>query len=281
MSKDITFTRASLPEFGLLVSEKIYKEADISLGILKNSIPCGLVCANFKNYQYVISWIYIDKDQRKKGYGKALLEEFTRLIRKAGEIYPITISFSSTYDELLGLFNSLEHFYVTVEGSIYYILPGDVNKSDLYKKLATSNEKSCKSYYQFQDACKDNFLKKLKNKYPQYFRLVNEYLDIFLPDLSLAWGEKEILAAVFTRKIGKKELDISFMYSEDVLGCGLVLVGLIKNIDKKYKDYSIRIITTSLEAKAMVEKIFKDYKEEYLLQANWDFRLPGEYPAFN
>jgi len=275
------FARVTLPEFAVLVPERIYNEAIISLGILEKGIPCGVICASFENYQYKLSWLYIDEKKRKKGYATALLTEMLSVIRTAGETYPMNMSFTSMDSDLLGFFSSYEHFYVRPVGEIYNIPSEFRNTGETYSKLSEINGSKCRSYYQYDSTIKDSFLKRLRKRYPQFANMVNEDIEIYEPELSFAYGKKEIRAAVFCKISDEKEIDVSFIYSEDAIAFGMVLVALIDKIENNYQDHALRIICVNDKSRAFVWKLFSDAKPEYLLQADWDLRLPGEYPAFN
>jgi len=280
MSAKYEFARVTMPGFENLVTESIINNAIVSLGILEKGIPCGVVCADLRDYHYTITWLYVDKKKRRKGYATALITELTSLIREAGETYPMQINLTSMDADILGFFENYEHFYVRTVGDIFIIPPGKRAKGKIYSDLCKTEGRLCHSYYEYSSEMKDVFLKRLQDKYPQFYRILRADIGAYKPDLTLAYGKTDIRAAVFVKEIEDKTLDISVLISDDVIALGMVLLSLIKAVESDYKDYSLRIITVNRKSKALVHKLFPEKTYEYLLQADWDLRLPGEYPAF-
>lgn len=281
MPEKLEFARVTMPEFEVLVPENIYNDAFISLGILEKGIPCGVICASFEDYHYSITWLYIDKKKRRKGYATALLTECLTIIRQACETYPMYMSLTSMDEDLLGFFQNYEHFYVTVVGDIYNVSSSSRKSADVYQFLAGLPGRRCQSYYSHDSQIKLRFMKKILKKSPQFSDLINADLDKFDPELCLAYGKNDINAAVFAKVMDDNTIDISFMYSDDVIAFGMVLLALIKKVEKNYANYNLRIICVNDKSRRLVWKIFPDIEPEFLLQADWDLRLPGDYPAFN
>lgn len=281
MPEKYEFARVTMPGFETLLPVSIYNEAIISLGILDKGIPCGVISASFEDFHFNLKWLYIDEAYRRKGYATALLTEMLSVIRESGETYPMQATFTSDRDDVLEFFNSYEHFDVVAEGDIYYISSDERRVSASYKHLAGIKCKNCKSFFQYDSYLKKSFIKEIGKKYPQFASLVEKDMVAYEPSLTLAYGTNNIKAAVFCKILDDRTIDISLIYANDAIATGIVLVALIKQIEKYYADYGLRIICVNDKSRAAVWKLFRNVEPDYLLQANWDLRLPGEYPSFN
>ncbi len=281
MPDKFQFIRVTMPEFETLLPVQIYNEAIISLGILDEGIPCGVICASFEDFHYNLKWIYIDEDYRRKGYATALLTELLSVIREAGETYPMQATFTSDREDILEFFQSYEHFDLVAEGDVYHISSEEKRDSELYMHLAGIKSKGYRSFYQFDAYAKKTFINTIGKKYPQFERLLKMDMDAYVPELTLAYGTANIKAAVFCKILDDRTIDISLVYANDAISAGMILVALINQIEKNYADYGLRIICVNDRSRDAVWKLFHNAEPEYLLQANWDLRLPGEYPSFN
>ena len=281
MPKNNEFARVTMPAFGLLVTNDILDNATISLGILEQGIPCGVICAKFTDYRYEITWIYVDENSRKKGYAKALLAKLTSILREADEVYPLIASFTSEDEALVALFQKTEHFYVRPVGVIVEISPKVRLKSKAYTSLLSLELAGVRSYYDYPVEAKDTFLKKYRNQFPQLAQYLEDDLDKYDEKLSLAYGRKTIKAAVFAKELEGEKIEICYLYAEDVIALGLLLSALSKTIEGSFSKHTIRIVCVTDNAISFVEELFEEANREYLLEAAWDMRLSGEYPEFN
>jgi len=277
MPKKTQIVIATLPEFEALVSENIYREATISLGILEQGIPSGVICLLYEEYHYSITWLFVKEDSRKKGLGRALLEGATKTVRKIQEVYPIEFTFSSTDRDFLGLFQSYEHFDVRSIGHIYTIPADKRRESAMFIHMLKANNVSCNSFFSYDKRMQDRFFEKFEAASYDLFTFVNDDLSRFDKTLSLAYGKNDIRAVVFAEVYGTR-IDVNALYSEDLAALSMLLAACAKRIEQYYKDYTIRIICFHERTELLVRRFFGETDLEFLLEAKWDMRFPDEYP---
>jgi len=278
MPKKTHLVFATLPEFEALVPENVYNEATISLGILEQGVPSGVICLFYEDLHYTISWLFVKEDARNKGLGRELLEGMTRTVRKLHEVYPIDVTFTSTDRDFLGLFQSYEHFDVRSVGHIYTIPADKRRESALFMHLLKANSVRCDSFFSYDKKKQERFFEKLAIGSPELADFVNSDLNRFEKSLSLAYGENGIRAVIFAEVHGTR-IDINALYSEDLAALSMLLAAGAKRIEHYYKDYSIRVVCFHERTELLVRRFFRTEDIEFLLEAKWDMRLPGEYPG--
>lgn len=280
MPENIQLTAVTMPAFEALVPEQLYNEATISLGILNQGIPSGVICLYYSELHYSITWIYVEESQRRNGLGTALLSGVTKLLREIGQTYPVDITFTSMEEDLLAFFQNYEHFYVHSIGSIYDISAEKRRESELYRKILALNESTCKSFFDYDKRRKDEFIGAIREKEPLLSAYIEKEMDHFEPELTLAYGNEYIRAAIFV-KITENKVDINACFTKDLSALTLLLCAAVKKLELDYEQYEMRIVCFQEKTELFVRKLFEESDLEFLLMAEWDLRLPGEYPAFN
>lgn len=280
MPENIQLTTVTMPAFEALVPEQLYNEATISLGILNQGIPSGVICLYYSELHYSITWIYVEESQRRNGLGTALLSGVTKLIRDIGQAYPVEITFTSMEEDLLAFFQSYEHFYVHSIGSIYDISAKKRRESKLYRKILSLNESTCASFFAYDKRRKDEFIEAVREREPLLSAYIEKEMDYFEPELTLAYGKKDIRAAVFV-KITENKVDINACFTKDLAALTMLLCAAVKKLEIDYAQHEIRIVCFQEKTEMFVRQFFEEEDLEFLLLAEWDLRLPGEYPAFN
>lgn len=280
MPEHIQLTAVTMPAFAAIVPDKLYREATISLGILYDGIPSGVICLYYLDYHYEITWFFVEETKRKKGLGSALLEGITKLVRDIEEVYPIECTFTSMDADILGIFQSYEHFYVRSIGKIYTISPKQRQESLIYNQILSMKEVKCDSFYNFETQKQESYFEKLRKKMPQLANYIKLEVESLEPALCLAYGQREIRAAFFAKR-DENRIDFVTFLADDLVALSMLLIAGVKRIEKYYKDYQIRIVCFQDKTEWFVRKLFEINEMEFLLTAAWDLRLPGEYPAFS
>lgn len=280
MPENIQITMATMPAFEALVPETIHKEATISLGILEEGIPSGVICLYYNDFHYTLTWIFVDEDKRRRGLGSALLEGATRMLREIEEVYPLNVTFTTEDEELLGFFQAYEHFFVRRTASIYSI-PADKRRgSSFYQKMLNLPRCECRSFYDYEKKECDAFLEKVNNKSVKLADYLRRDMESFHPGLSLAYGRNDIRAAFFSKVSGNR-IDMNVLFAEDLIALSMLLAAGVKRIEKDFPNYEVRVVCFKEQTEIFVRRFFEVKDMEFLLEADWDLRLPGEYQAFS
>lgn len=111
--KIIILSDKSRMEAGGLVPPEILREKGMTLACMADDKMVGVITLGQKEYEWIISWIYVKEEYREREYGTKLLEAATEVVRrKGGSKLSIVYGYHMDGAPILGAALSKCHFYL-------------------------------------------------------------------------------------------------------------------------------------------------------------------------
>lgn len=263
----------------LSVSEE---KGEIRLGVRKGK--AGLIaelCLELSE-GVNISYIFVKEKERRKGVGTLLLQTALSTVAGTGLFVPVEAHFTlEGNEELAAFFEAQPNITVREEDEIYTISASDRKKLKRWKELKKSAP-SVKEYFDLDAKTQNSLFKKLKEDGYDYF--VDPDDPLLEKKMCFAHvKDGKVNGAVFFSKHGKKELELSFLYTpvQNALIVGELLGRACKEADELYPDADIWFSAVTPESSGMANGFFEGKaKAQTVVTAYWDGWSKEEFEDF-
>ena len=238
----------------LSVSEE---KGEIRLGVRKGK--AGLIaelCLELSE-GVNITYLFVKEKERRKGIGTMLLQNALSIISRSGGFVPVQASFlADESEDLAEFFEAQPNFTVREEKEIYTIKAADRKKNSRWKELKKGGP-GVVEFFSLDAKQQTDFFKSVSEEgFEGFVDAEDPLLEKSMCLASVKDGKAG--GAVFFRKHGKKELELSFLFTEvrNALTVGELLGHACKVADELYPDADIWFSAVTPEAAGMADGFF-------------------------
>lgn len=219
-----------------------------------------------------ITYLFVKESERRKGIGSMLLQNALSIIARSEGFVPVQASFlADESEDLAEFFEAQPNFTVRENKEIFTITADARKKSSRWKTLKKASP-GVKEFFSLDAKQRTAFIRAASEEGFEGF------VDIEDPLLEknmclAAVSDGKVSGAVFFRKHGKKELELSFLFTQarNAIVVGELLGHACKVADELYPDADIWFSAVTPEAAGMADGFFGDKGEgQTVCIATWN-----------
>ncbi len=242
---------------------------DVDSGYVVGAISYSLV-----SYEYVIDWIYVEPDFRRKGIGVGLVNEVLRAVMQSGDRFPVIAQYENNSEgesdaEMHLFFLSCDNMTTSYSHDRYYVKAEDIKNVDKLHKTTTS-ELTTQEFFEQSENDQKKILRMLGAT--QNYEVIDydKWKEECIKELcNCVFVKNNLVDLIFMKRLKDMNVELAYLYGKYPKGLLELLSTTVSRLETLYPKASLTFDAMTDESQLLATHLFGKAKKVHIYEAEF------------